>query len=148
MKLLFWSSVKSDQYLVTCDLQCNVSIKDKLLYFNTAFCQRLFVWWIIHNSWQCIKSISGQRLLSTLTYRWRTTGQGVFLPGVFTLKIEAIELSFRDTKWDGLSTVFNILARKEVTVHRRKFVRASSTDLDCGSLKWINLVDPSDRHFW
>ena len=57
------------------------------------------------------------------------------MPGVFTLKIEAIELSFRDTKWDGFSTVFNILARKEVTVHRRKLVRASSTDLDCGSLK-------------
>ena len=75
------------------------------------------------------------------------TGQGVVLPAGFTLKIEAFELSFRDTKWDGLSTVINILARKEVPVQRRKFVRASSTDLDCGSLKCINQVYPSDCHF-
>lgn len=75
------------------------------------------------------------------------TGQGVFLPSVFTLKIEAFELSFRDTKWDGLSMAINILARKVVTVQRRKFVRASSTDLDCGSLKCISQVDPSDCHF-
>ena len=46
----------------------------------------------------------------------------------FTLKIEAFELSFRDTKWDGLSTVINILAGKEVRVQRHKFVRASSTE--------------------
>ena len=69
------------------------------------------------------------------------------VPAWFTLKIEAFELSFRDTKWDGLSTVINILARKDVTVRRRKFVRARSTYLDCGSLKCINQVDPSDCHF-
>ena len=120
---------------------------------------------------------------------------------MLTLKIDAFELSFRDTKWDGsgardffsafsgfyqvfivtrvasaygrrwsafvqhrkfppharktsgiqsrdgLSTGINVLARKEVTVQRRKFVMANSTDLDCGSLKCINQVDLSDCHF-
>ena len=45
-----------------------------------------------------------------------------------------------------MSTGINVLARKEVTVQRRKFVMANSTDLDCGSLKCINEVDLSDCH--
>ena len=83
------------------------------------------------------------RLLSTLTQSLKNDRTGCS----FTLKIEAFELSFRDTKWDGLSTVINILARKDVTVQRRKFVMARSTYLDCGSLKCINQVDPWDCHF-
>ena len=70
------------------------------------------------------------------------------MPGVFTLKIEVFELSFRDTKWDGLSTVINVLARKEVTVQRRKFFKGKFNGLGLWKLKMYQSGLSIGPPFW
>lgn len=61
------------------------------------------------------------------------------MPGMFTLKIEAFELSFRD---------MNVLARKEVTVQRRKFFKGKLNGLGLWKLKMYQSGLSVGPPFW